>query len=134
MSKHSIILPASTLEVVEGTDRPSPSNLPPDNTSWLLNRWTGFAQPAFSERYIFTMEANDGARLWVGDQLMFDKFDEVGNSYDLITTAIDRGEPKDWTLYQPPAPTHFMVQKKLEKLLIELVLHQIRLWSYQPNV
>lgn len=34
-------------------------------------------QPAFSERYDFTVEANDGARLWVGDSLMFDNFDEV---------------------------------------------------------
>lgn len=34
-------------------------------------------QPAFSEHYDFTVEANDGARLWVGDDLMFDNFDEV---------------------------------------------------------
>lgn len=34
-------------------------------------------QPAFSERYVITVEANDGARLWVGDQQMFDNFDEV---------------------------------------------------------
>lgn len=46
----------------------------------LLNRalrWTGFVQPAFSEQYEFTVEANDGARLWIGDNLMFDNFDEV---------------------------------------------------------
>lgn len=43
---------------------------------WFL-RWTGFVQPAFSEKYDFTVEANDGARLWVGDNLMFDNFDEV---------------------------------------------------------
>lgn len=34
-------------------------------------------QPAFSERFDFTVEANDGARMWVGEYLMFDNFDEV---------------------------------------------------------
>ncbi|CAN0576032.1 unnamed protein product, partial [Ectocarpus sp. 12 AP-2014] len=48
----------------------------PTGQDYISVRWTGFAQPAFSERYVFTVEANDGARLWVGDQLMFDNFDE----------------------------------------------------------
>lgn len=34
-------------------------------------------QPSFSELYDFTVKANDGARLWVGDSLLFDNFDEV---------------------------------------------------------
>lgn len=49
----------------------------PTGQDYISVRWTGFVQPAFSERYVFTVEANDGARLWVGDQLMFDNFDEV---------------------------------------------------------
>ncbi|CAM9773581.1 unnamed protein product, partial [Ectocarpus sp. 13 AM-2016] len=48
----------------------------PTGQDYISVRWTGFAQPAFSERYVFTVEANDGARLWVGNQLMFDNFDE----------------------------------------------------------
>ncbi|CAM9800578.1 unnamed protein product [Ectocarpus sp. 6 AP-2014] len=48
----------------------------PTGQDYISVRWTGFVQPAFSERYVFTVEANDGARLWVGDQLMFDNFDE----------------------------------------------------------
>lgn len=49
--------------------------LPP----WCLfrDRWTGYIQPAFAEAYVFIVEANDGARLWIDDQLMFDNFDEV---------------------------------------------------------
>lgn len=34
-------------------------------------------EPAFSEQYTFIVEANDGARLWIGDHMMFDNFDEV---------------------------------------------------------
>ncbi|CAN0025440.1 unnamed protein product, partial [Ectocarpus sp. 12 AP-2014] len=58
----------------------------PTGQDYISVRWTGFAQPAFSERYVFTVEANDGARLWVGDQLMFDNFDEVRglSVYELV--------------------------------------------------
>lgn len=41
------------------------------------HRWTGFVQPAFSEQYAFVVEANDGARLWIDGQLLFDNFDAV---------------------------------------------------------
>lgn len=34
-------------------------------------------QPAFSERYTFVVEANDGARLWVDGVMLFDNFEEV---------------------------------------------------------
>lgn len=54
----------------------------------MFNRWNGFIQPAFSERYTFSVEVNDGARLWIGDELMFDNFDAVRvlGSEELITT------------------------------------------------
>ena len=49
-----------------------------------FDRWTGYVQPAFPEKYVFIVEANDGARLWIDDQLMFDNFDEVRCPFGLL--------------------------------------------------
>lgn len=52
------------------------------------DRWTGFVQPAFSQRYTFVVEANDGARLWVGEEVLFDNFDEVRLSTRYSTISV----------------------------------------------
>ncbi len=48
-------------------------------------------QPAFAEQYDFIVEVNDGARLWIGDTLMFDNFDEVSPDAPL-TLALSLAE------------------------------------------
>lgn len=40
-------------------------------------RWTGYVEPEFSETYTFYVNADDGTRLWVNDQLLIDHW-EVG--------------------------------------------------------
>jgi RHS repeat-associated protein len=37
-------------------------------------RWTGYVLPRFSETYTFSVEAADGARLWVNNQLVVDHY------------------------------------------------------------
>lgn len=44
-------------------------------------------QPAFAEQYGFIVEVNDGARLWIGDTLMFDNFDEVSANVSVADTS-----------------------------------------------
>jgi glucose/arabinose dehydrogenase len=41
-------------------------------------RWTGFVQPAKSETHTFYVRTNDGARLWVNDQLLINKWGGLG--------------------------------------------------------
>ncbi len=43
-------------------------------------RWTGQIQPQFSETYIFDVRSDDGARLWVNDQLLIDKWVSQGTT------------------------------------------------------
>jgi hypothetical protein len=38
-------------------------------------RWTGYVEPEFNEAYTFYVAANDGARLWVDNNLLFDDFE-----------------------------------------------------------
>jgi parallel beta-helix repeat protein len=37
-------------------------------------RWSGFISPRFSERYTFYTTSDDGVRLWIGGQLVVDKW------------------------------------------------------------
>src|ERR1041385_420651 len=43
-------------------------------------RWTGQVQPQFSETYFFETRTDDGAKLWVNDQLLVDKWQYQGNT------------------------------------------------------
>jgi hypothetical protein len=38
-------------------------------------RWSGFLKPSFTESYTFFVEANDGIRVWVGNELIIDQYD-----------------------------------------------------------
>jgi len=44
------------------------------NSNSFSVRWTGYVQPAYSERYTFSAKANDGARLWVNGTQLVDKW------------------------------------------------------------
>ena len=41
-------------------------------------RWTGQVQPQYSETYFFDVRSDDGARLWINDQLLIDKWQSQG--------------------------------------------------------
>lgn len=45
-------------------------------------RWTGYIKAAFNEIYSFRMRVNDGARLWIGDELIIDEFDSIVEKKD----------------------------------------------------
>jgi hypothetical protein len=47
----------------------------PTGKDYISARWTGFVQPTFGEDFTFYVVANDGARLFVGGELLFDAFD-----------------------------------------------------------
>ncbi len=54
---------------------------------YISIRWMGWVQPVFDGNYTFVTEVNDGARLWVNDELLFDEFEteassEVEGSYE----------------------------------------------------
>ncbi|HEY2084360.1 MAG TPA: PA14 domain-containing protein, partial [Verrucomicrobiae bacterium] len=41
-------------------------------------RWTGQIEPQYSETYVFDVNSDDGAKLWVNDQLLIDKWVSQG--------------------------------------------------------
>jgi len=50
-------------------------NITPTGWDYVSVRWSGFVLPAFSETYTFHIVADDGARLFVGGDLLFDSFE-----------------------------------------------------------
>jgi len=53
-----------------GTGSPDPSI----STDYFTVRWIGMVQPQFNETYTFYTMTDDGARLWVNNQLLVDKW------------------------------------------------------------
>ncbi|RLN71996.1 hypothetical protein BBJ28_00000989, partial [Nothophytophthora sp. Chile5] len=47
----------------------------PTSREHVSVRWQGYLKPAFSEEYVFSVRVNDGARLWVENQLVIDQYD-----------------------------------------------------------
>ena len=41
-------------------------------------RWTGEVQPQFSETYVFSVQSEDGCKLWVNDQLLINEWQKQG--------------------------------------------------------
>lgn len=72
------------IDVDFGTDSPEPGVVDEDGFSI---RWRGEVEAAFSEVYTFYTRTNDGARLWVDDKLII-------NKWAWVNTVVDtRGEP-----------------------------------------
>jgi alpha-L-fucosidase len=49
-------------------------------------RWVGYVEPAYSERYLFEAEADDGIRVWIADTLVLDRWDASGT--DAVSRSI----------------------------------------------
>ncbi|GMH48108.1 hypothetical protein TL16_g00218 [Triparma laevis f. inornata] len=58
----------------------------PTGKDYISVRWTGFIQAAFAEVYTFTVEGNDGARLWINDELLFDNYETEVSDVDGFST------------------------------------------------
>jgi uncharacterized protein (DUF1800 family) len=50
-------------------------------------RWTGQVEPQYSELYYFSLNVDDGAKLWVNDQLIIDAWSAHGKSTSLVGTV-----------------------------------------------
>ncbi|KAF4031960.1 Fibronectin type III domain [Phytophthora infestans] len=47
----------------------------PTSREHVSVRWQGYIKPSFSEDYVFFVLVNDGARLWIENQLVIDQYD-----------------------------------------------------------
>jgi len=57
-------------------------------------RWTGFAQPAYSENYTFYVTSNNKVRLWVDDNLVIDQWNNTGtNEFSTGSIGLVAGTP-----------------------------------------
>ena len=57
----------------------------PTGKDYISGRWTGFVQPTFGEVFTFYVTANDGARLFVNGEPLFDSFEnEVSEEEDAV--------------------------------------------------
>jgi uncharacterized protein (DUF1800 family) len=62
-------------------------------------RWTGQVQPEYSELYYFVVNSDDGAKLWVNDQLVIDNWKLQSSTADAIgTIALQAGVRYDLQL------------------------------------
>ncbi len=77
-----------TVDFGWGTGVPDPSMRADD----FAVRWTGQVKPLYSETYTFTTNTDDGARLWVNDQLVVDWWFEQGAADHSGTIALQAGQ------------------------------------------
>lgn len=61
--------------------------LTPDLQILFAVRWTGLIEPRYTERYTFSLEADDGVRLWINDKLLIDHW--VRNDARTNTASIN---------------------------------------------
>jgi hypothetical protein len=50
------------------------------STDQFSARWTGYIQPRYTGKYTFYSIADDGVRLWIGSQLIIDKWRNDGGT------------------------------------------------------
>lgn len=62
------------------------------SNDWFSARWTGWVQPRYTESYTFHLTADDGCRLWVGDQLLIDKWHSDSGSDAAGSIALVGGQ------------------------------------------
>ncbi|KDO30965.1 hypothetical protein SPRG_04153 [Saprolegnia parasitica CBS 223.65] len=73
----------------------------PTGQDYVSVRWTGYLQPAFSEPYTFSVQVDDGARLWVNHVLVLDAYDidvSAMTTYISNATALVAGRLYDIVL------------------------------------
>ena len=61
------------------------------NENWTA-RWTGFLQAQYSEKYTIFLASDDGARLWLGSNLLIDDWDGTGLSEKSVSVDLQAGE------------------------------------------
>ncbi|KAL9189871.1 hypothetical protein ACHAXT_009546 [Thalassiosira profunda] len=54
----------------------------PGAKDFVSVRWTGYVKPSFDEVYSFTTHVNDGVRLWIGNDLLIDAYDNEVDDAD----------------------------------------------------
>ena len=90
------------VDLVWGTGTPDPS-IPVDNFS---ARWTGQILPQYSQKYYFVVNADDGVKLWVNNQLIIDRWSYSGSdttaSLDLLVVSITISR---WNITKPRGRT-----------------------------
>jgi len=58
------------------------------NSDSFSVRWTGYVLPEFSDDYVFYVKSSDGARLWVNNQLIIDRWVDQATATERISTTI----------------------------------------------
>jgi hypothetical protein len=56
-------------------------------------RWSGYIKPAYSQIYTFFVEHDDGARLWVNNQLIIDQWGTIGEHSGSTGVAFQANVP-----------------------------------------
>jgi hypothetical protein len=68
------------------------TNTPPiTNNGRYTVRWTGQVQPQYSETCFFEVQSDDGAKLWVNDQLLIDRWQSQGLTSWTNTISLQAG-------------------------------------------
>eukprot|EP00970_Alexandrium_tamarense_P002964 scaffold427_cov103-Alexandrium_tamarense.AAC.19 len=64
-------------------------SITPTGRDFVSVRWTGLIKPSFDEVYTFTAHVNDALRLWIGDELLIDEYDnEVSDEDDFVEYSV----------------------------------------------
>ncbi|HEX4263551.1 MAG TPA: DUF1800 family protein [Verrucomicrobiae bacterium] len=68
-----------------------PATTPNLSNGFYTVRWNGQVEPQYSETYVFETRTDDGAKLWVNDQLLVDKWQVQGTTSWTNTITLQAG-------------------------------------------
>ncbi len=123
---------------------PASATLGTDNFSV---RWTGWIKPKASGLHTFTARADDGVRLWINGQLIFDGWQdqaatdwsgtislEAGKKYDITLEFYEHGGAAEIRLYWAVAggfskelvPTSALYPRDIHTVYLDLAYPQVR--------
>jgi hypothetical protein len=88
LSNLVMVRPDSTISFSWTANAPAPFL----NSGNLSVRWTGWLVPKYTETHTLTLQANDGARLWVNHQLLIDSWSSHASS-STVQVALTNRQP-----------------------------------------
>ncbi len=74
-----------------GWDNKSPDESKIDR-DFFFGRWQGFLEAPFSEEYTLSIASDDGARMWIGDDLIFEHWQPQATTEHFFTYVFEAGK------------------------------------------
>ncbi len=92
---HAFLPAYYRLSRIEPTVNRANWSVTPDLQILFAARWTGLIEPKYTERYTFSLDADDGVRLWINGKLLIDHWVRNAGRTDTASINLVAGQRGD---------------------------------------